>query len=261
VPGPAPAGLPVDVPVEIQLVITDRALFAGDDNPAHIPGYGPISAGWARDLLTADLATDQTDEPPPNDLIGEPPGEPSAERGQEARHDNERRRAKIYLRRLYTHPRSATLVAMDSKRRLFPAGLRRFLIARDGTCRTPWCDAPIRHADHVYPHAAGGPTTAANGQGLCQRCNHVKNLPGWHSQVIIPGPTATTAEQQTIDDAGGPHTVRVTTPTGHQYTSVAATILPGRAPLARRTPSTETSAITLLRPSPLEWHITRRLVA
>ena len=161
------AGLPVDLPVEIQLVITDRALLAGDDTPAHIPGYGPVPAGWARALLTEDLIGD----PPPDDPLAAP--------SRESRRDFERRRAKIYLRRLFTHPSSGTLVAMDSKRRLFPAGLRRFLIARDGTCRTPWCDAPIRHADHVSPHAAGGPTTAANGQGLCQRCNHVKDLPGW----------------------------------------------------------------------------------
>ncbi|HEY9493887.1 MAG TPA: DUF222 domain-containing protein [Intrasporangium sp.] len=220
-PGPATAGLPADVSVEIQLVITDRALLAGDDTPAHIPGYGPIPAGWARDLLTADLI----DEPPPD------------EPGHESRQDYERRRAKIYLRRLYTHPRSGTLVAMDSKRRLFPAGLRRFLIARDGTCRTPWCDAPIRHADHVTPHAAGGPTSAANGQGLCQRCNHVKDLPGWYSNVLHAGPTATTTAQTTHragDDAGKPHTVQLTTPTGHGHISSAPSVLPGHTPSTQK---------------------------
>ena len=225
-PGPALAGLPADVPVEIQLVITDRALFAGDDTPAHIPGYGPVPAGWARGMLTADL----TDDAPPDDLIDEPPGDRLAGPRQESRQDFERRRAKIYLRRLYTHPSSGTLVAMDSKRRLFPAGLRRFLIARDGTCRTPWCDAPIRHADHVCPHAAGGPTTATNGQGLCQRCNHVKDLPGWHSSAALTGPTATTAGDRTSHDAGRPHTVQLTTPTGHRYTSAAPPVLPGHGP-------------------------------
>ena len=34
-----------DVPVEVQVVITDRALLAGDDTPAHVPGYGPVPAG------------------------------------------------------------------------------------------------------------------------------------------------------------------------------------------------------------------------
>ena len=30
------------VPVEVQVVITDRALFAGDATPAHVPGYGTV---------------------------------------------------------------------------------------------------------------------------------------------------------------------------------------------------------------------------
>jgi hypothetical protein len=37
--------------VALQLVMTDRALLAGDAEPAHLVGYGPVSAGWARDLL------------------------------------------------------------------------------------------------------------------------------------------------------------------------------------------------------------------
>ena len=67
---------------------------------------------------------------------------------------------------------------MDSRRRLFPAGAQRFLIARDQLCRTPWCDAPIRHIDHIEPHARGGATTIDNGQGLCAACNLSKQAPG-----------------------------------------------------------------------------------
>ncbi len=89
----------------------------------------------------------------------------------------------MWVRRLFTHPDDGTLVAMDSERRLFDGGLRRFLLARDGTCRTPWCDAPVRHVDHVVDHAAGGPTTAANGQGLCVRCNHAKQAAGWRARA------------------------------------------------------------------------------
>ena len=61
-----------------------------------------------------------------------------------------------WLRRLYTHPGTGELVAMDSRARLFPPGLRRFIQARDDTCRTPYCDAPIRHLDHIIPWHAGG---------------------------------------------------------------------------------------------------------
>ena len=37
--------------VEIQLVMTDRTLFQGDSEPARLPGYGIVPAGWARELL------------------------------------------------------------------------------------------------------------------------------------------------------------------------------------------------------------------
>ena len=37
--------------VEIQLVITDRTLFQGDSEPARLPGYGTVPAGWARTLI------------------------------------------------------------------------------------------------------------------------------------------------------------------------------------------------------------------
>jgi hypothetical protein len=178
-----------DVDVEVQVVITDRALFSGDDTPAHVPGHGSVPAGWVRDLLT--------------------------------------------------------LMAMESTRRLFPAGLRRYLVARDGVCRTPWCDAPVRHADHVRPHALGGPTTADNGQGLCVACNLTKDLPGWSSRLVDPGPTAGSSK---------PHTVQLTTPTGHAYVSTAPRLLPGLIePAASSRPE-----ISL---SPLEGSLSERLAA
>ncbi len=141
------------------------------------------------------------------------------------------RRADTWLRRLYTHPVSGTLVQLDSTRRRFDAGLRRYLIARDGTCRTPWCDAPIRHLDHVQPWAAGGPTTATNGQGLCVRCNLVKDQPGWHARVTDPGPTSSDPTEPAgrtgpAGRAGRAHTIELTTPTGHTYTSSAPPVLP-----------------------------------
>ena len=110
----------------------------------------------------------------------------------------------MWLRRVYARPADGSLVAMDSKRRRFPTGLRRLLQVRDRTCRTPWCGAPIRHTDHVIPVAEGGPTSAANGQGLCEACNYTKQAPGWRAR---PGP------------AGAGDRVEITTPTGHTYTS------------------------------------------
>ena len=90
---------------------------------------------------------------------------------------------------------------MDSRARLFPAGLARLIELRDQFCRSPWCDAPIRHVDHVIRHEADGPTSATNGQGLCEACNYAKEAPRWRAR---PGP-------------GG--TVTTTTPTGHSTTT------------------------------------------
>ena len=37
--------------IEINLVMTDRTLLQGDSEPARLPGYGIVPAGWARDLI------------------------------------------------------------------------------------------------------------------------------------------------------------------------------------------------------------------
>ncbi|MHC6219567.1 HNH endonuclease [Arthrobacter sp. MMS24-S77] len=170
--------------VEVQLVMTDRTLFQGDSEPARLPGYGIVPAGWARTMLTA----------------GKPEG------GQEL---------KAWLRRLFTAPGTGELVGVDSRARLYRPGLRRFIQARDDTCRTPYCDAPIRHFDHIIPWHDGGTTSLANGAGLCEACNHTKELNGWTAQTG----SATTGP-------GTRHVLDIRTPTGHHYRSTAPP-LPG----------------------------------
>ncbi|MDQ0849593.1 hypothetical protein QFZ65_001531 [Arthrobacter sp. B3I9] len=228
--------------IEIQLVMTDRTLLQGDSEPARLPGYGTVPAGWARQLIkgggsalgngSPDTAQGHQD-PGAGAPVGVGQGSGGSRAGspgtgpvpadtggpEPASADNTA--LQIWLRRLYTAPGTGDLVAMDSKARLFPAGLRRFLQARDDTCRTPYCDAPIRHMDHILPWAEGGPTTAANGAGLCEACNHTKELPGWTSRPR-PGPASD-------NGPGNRHTLEVTTPTGHKYDSTAPP-LPG-APL------------------------------
>lgn len=77
---------------------------------------------------------------------------------------------------------------MESTSRRFDGLLAEFLDLRDGgLCRTPGCNARIRHHDHVIRAADHGHTAAANGQGLCERCNYVKESPGWTSWVADPG--------------------------------------------------------------------------
>jgi hypothetical protein len=56
-------------------------------------------------------------------------------------------------------------------------GTRRFIAARDGTCRFPGCRAPARRCDtdHRIPHARGGPTCDCNLQALCGYHHRLKH--------------------------------------------------------------------------------------
>ena len=204
-------------PLEVHLVVTDRALLGTGDptrsvfEPARVPGHGhvpaPVARAWVRDA------------------------------GDGA----------VWLRRLYTSPEGRDLVAMDSRRRVFTGLLRRMLVLRDDVCATPWCGAPIVHADHTRAVREGGATAWGNGTGLCARCNQVKEAPGWRVAVIHPGPAAgtyRTAEGRRSGrvprkrgpagtarprrDRRGrreprhrPREIEVTTPTGHHYRSQA----------------------------------------
>ncbi|TRW46892.1 DUF222 domain-containing protein [Georgenia yuyongxinii] len=190
------------VPVEVQVVMTDRALLAGDDEPATIPGYGTVPAAWAR-LLVHERTN-----------------------GAGCAAGAEEEAVLVWLRRLFTAPSTGQLVALDSRRRSVPAGLARFIDLRDQGCRTPYCDAPIRHHDHVVAHADGGPTTAANLKGACEACNYAKQAPGWRDQPLT---TATRRAGPGQRQRAGPdpgHLVQTITPTGHRYTSCAPA-LPG----------------------------------
>ncbi len=277
--------------VEVQVVITDEALFGSDETPGQVPGYGTVPAGWVRDLLNpADDNTNHTNQARPGEAGPADSGADSAatgdtatsagpERGDSGTPAAEARRAttprgttgadsaslrehaRVWLRRLYAHPTTGQLVAMDSTRRVFDGNLRKFLLARDaGICRTPWCDAPIRHLDHVTDHALGGPTTAQNGQGLCVRCNHTKQLPGFTARTITPEPPATSrtgdapAQSHSPRHAGWDparlderHTVELTTPTGHTYPSTAPPLIPGKAP-----PQKTALGATGLHPNPTD---------
>ena len=144
----------------------------------------------------------------------------------------------MWVRRLYTGAGGRDLVAMDSRRRVFPGLLRRMLVLRDDVCATPWCEAPIVHADHATPVRDGGRTVWVNGDGRCARCNQGKEAPGWSVGVTHPGATpptsastapyaAPTAEPGIRRRAARrpppqrPREVEVVTPTGRTYRAQA----------------------------------------
>ncbi|KRE93027.1 hypothetical protein ASG76_15875 [Nocardioides sp. Soil774] len=143
--------------VDLNLVMSHDALLGTADDDARLAGFGPIPAELAREIVA--------------DALGS---------GEE-----------VWLRRLYASPTTGDLVAMDSRARLFPAGLARFIRLRDQVCRTPWCDAPIRHIDHVRRHAGGGPTSSTNGEGLCEACNYAKESPRWRTRPEPDGSVTT----------------------------------------------------------------------
>ena len=165
------SGVPPSEPpaprVELGLVMSDGALFGESDEPAHLDTFGPVPAELAREVVAGTLS-----------------------RGEE-----------LWLRRLYAHPATGELVAMDARARRFRGGLPRLVRLRDQTCRTPWCDAPVRHTDHVRAAAQGGETTRDNAQALCEACNYAKDAAEWRAR------------------AGPDGSVETTTPTGHRYLS------------------------------------------
>ena len=159
------------VPLRINVVVPDSVLLGDDNGFGWVEHYGPVPGDLLREWIAA-----------------------NAEQGVDQ-----------WVRRLYATPATGELVAMDSKSRRFEGALADYLRLRDRRCRTRWCGAPVRHLDHAKAHVDAGPTSAANGQGLCEYCNYAKDALGWSARPR-PGPR---------------HTIETVTPTGHRYLSTA----------------------------------------
>jgi hypothetical protein len=165
-----------EVPVTINLLVSDQTLLTGGDQPAVVlegtaVGAGVVPGPVARHLTAHGIDADAA-----------------------------------WLRAIYVDPHGR-LLTTTSTSRFHPKGLAALLRAREqGICGTTWCDAPVRHIDHITPHAEGGATSLDNGQGLCARCNHAKQAPGW---------------TQKTTEVDGRHAVQTVMPTGHTYISIA----------------------------------------
>lgn len=165
-----------DVPVTINLLVSDQTLLANGNRPGVVVEGMPAGAGVVPAPVARNLVAHGIDA------------------------------GAAWLRAIYVAP-GGRLVASTSKARFHPQGMADLLRAREqGVCATAWCDAPVRHVDHVTPHAEGGATSLDNGQGLCVRCNHAKQSPGW---------------TQSTTESNGRHAVETVTPTGHGYDFVA----------------------------------------
>lgn len=161
-----------DVDVEVQIMMPiDSLLDPNDPTPAEVAGYGPLPTGIAREILAGT-------------------------------------RGRLWWRRLFTAPPTRHIVSGDPFRRRFDGFLKELITMRDRGCRDPFCDAPIRHLDHIHRHSAGGSTSYSNGRGVCERGNYAREMPGWRIDLLTDGMKV-------------PHAVKITTPTGHSYVSRA----------------------------------------
>ena len=85
-------------------------------------------------------------------------------------------------------PRTGEILGVGRRRKV-PAGLARWLRARDGTCRFPGCRVSTANTeiDHTTDWAHGGPTDHGNLAHLCRRHHRFKTLGLWKAAQPTPG--------------------------------------------------------------------------
>jgi hypothetical protein len=131
-----------DVNTELQIVMPiDALLDTGNTAAAELECYGPLPADLARDILTTS-------------------------------------KGRLWWRRLYAARVGGPIVGGDPPHRHFDGFLKKLIKLRDRRCRDPYCDAPIRHIDHIQRFSDGGLTIYPNGHGTCERGNYAREMPG-----------------------------------------------------------------------------------
>lgn len=143
------SGITGELPAEqgrrpaVQVIVNLSTLIGQDDEPGWIDGYGPVSAGYARELAHDPTGT---------------------------------------WRRLITDPVSGQPLDYGTTRYRPPQHLADHVIARDGSCTFPYCDHRARRSDldHLaaYPD---GPTSADNLQPLHRRHHNAKTEASWQA--------------------------------------------------------------------------------
>jgi hypothetical protein len=126
----------------INVTVSISTLLGCDNQPAHLDGYGPITAALARHLAADETGT---------------------------------------WRRLVTD-HTGQLLDHGRRTYRPPANLAHHIIARDQACTFPGCRRPAKHCDldHGEAWGDGGATTADNISALCRRHHNAKHHAGWH---------------------------------------------------------------------------------
>ncbi|MER7797981.1 DUF222 domain-containing protein [Microbacterium sp. NPDC096154] len=89
--------------------------------------------------------------------------------------------------RLFVNPDTGALLTVD---RYTPtAAQRRYLLARDRTCRVPGCVTKAKHSDidHTVPYSRGGPTEIGNLAALCEAHHTLKHHSPWRVRQLGGG--------------------------------------------------------------------------
>ncbi|WP_235562961.1 HNH endonuclease signature motif containing protein, partial [Microbacterium sp. Root53] len=85
------------------------------------------------------------------------------------------------------HPDTGALLTVDH--RTPTAAQRRYLLARDGTCRVPGCATKAKHCDidHTIPWSKDGPTSVDNLAHLCEPHHMMKHYSPWDVDQVGRG--------------------------------------------------------------------------
>jgi uncharacterized protein DUF222 len=142
-------GTPGELPTQhghqpaINVTVALTTLIGHNDEPGWLDGYGPITAGYARQLAHDPTGT---------------------------------------WRRLVTDPVTDQLLDYGTTRYRPPRHLSDHVIGRDGECTFPFCTHRARRSDldHIIAYP-GGSTSADNLQPLHRRHHNAKTQAGWQA--------------------------------------------------------------------------------
>jgi hypothetical protein len=209
----------------VELIVPLATLTEQTDQPAHLAGYGPVLADVARQVATqaADQAaahaagqaalreavyqwrfsvydddgtllhhgtTTARPDPIREALFGLDGADPTLSPLSLAWTPWNRTPIQVAPGVLRMPPRPEPCPpAADPKARLAHGGLRRWIAARDRTCRAPGCTAPARicDQDHTADFADGGTTTDDNLGLLCRHHHRLKHQGGFTLLQPRPG--------------------------------------------------------------------------
>lgn len=151
---------------QIQVTVPATTLLGISDAPGDLAGYGPVTAGVARELAATGSWRRLLVHPTTGQLLDYGRRSHPPNRGSK-------------WPRLLSDPISAH--SLDYGRRAYrpPADLARFVIARDRVCQFPGCNQPASRCDldHRTPWQHGGTTCPDNLTALCRRHHRAKHGP------------------------------------------------------------------------------------